>query len=594
MKHKKNLYNSFLYLITGIFFYCFLLQPCVAQTSADKWAVIIAVNKYKDKNLLPLKYPESDASEFKKILMQYAAIPEDHIKTITGKNATRANIKNLIYEYLSSKASPEDEVFIFFSGYGTFIKDDNSDEKNGLDECIIPYDGKISNPNGNYIRDDDLLNWLKAVKSRNIVLLLDAEKSSGMNELASRDGILLITSSSYGELMREEKDLKGGTFMHFFIESVKKCETPGCSEISLLDVFENTKKKVMTYTKSRKYKQTPVIKGKISKKIVFTPLSGLSGEENISGNLLFSSDCNGNQDIYILNGNGKTNLTEKNGINSGPVWSYDGKKIAFISNRTGNFDVFVMECDGKNQINLSDSPENNYCPSWSPDSSRLAYIAREDMAEYIFIINADGTGKNQITSGKDWKDTRPLWSPEGSKIAFMSTRRGKNDIYTINPDTMELVKLTGNDLNISDFLWSPDGKYIAFIAKNDKQSDLYIMNSNGTMVRNITDDKGTEYDFSWSHDGRKIVLTTTEYTENTANICVIDIETGQKTSITSDGIWKTHLSWSGDSTKILFCSGTKDPSDIYEIKSDGTGLLKLVGGKGNNQEPSWKPVNGEQ
>jgi len=594
MKHKKNLYNSFLYLITGIFFYCFLLQPCVAQTSADKWAVIIAVNKYKDKNLLPLKYPESDASEFKKILMQYAAIPEDHIKTITGKNATRANIKNLIYEYLSSKASPEDEVFIFFSGYGTFIKDDNSDEKNGLDECIIPYDGKISNPNGNYIRDDDLLNWLKAVKSRNIVLLLDAEKSSGMNELASRDGILLITSSSYGELMREEKDLKGGTFMHFFIESVKKCETPGCSEISLLDVFENTKKKVMTYTKSRKYKQTPVIKGKISKNIVFTPLSGLSGEENISGNLLFSSDCNGNQDIYILNGNGKTNLTEKNGINSGPVWSYDGKKIAFISNRTGNFDVFVMECDGKNQINLSDSPENNYCPSWSPDSSRLAYIAREDMAEYIFIINADGTGKNQITSGKDWKDTRPLWSPEGSKIAFMSTRRGKNDIYTINPDTMELVKLTGNDLNISDFLWSPDGKYIAFIAKNDKQSDLYIMNSNGTMVRNITDDKGTEYDFSWSHDGRKIVLTTTEYTENTANICVIDIETGQKTSITSDGIWKTHLSWSGDSTKILFCSGTKDPSDIYEIKSDGTGLLKLVGGKGNNQEPSWKPVNGEQ
>ena len=114
-------------------------------------------------------------------------------------------------------------------------------------------------------------------------------------------------------------------------------------------------------------------------------------------------------------------LTEKNGINLCPVWSHDGEKIAFLSNRTGNFDVFVMNSNGTNQINLSDSPENNYCPSWSPDSSRLAYTSRVDTGESIFIINADGTGKIQITNGKDWKDTKPLWSPDGSKIAYLGT-----------------------------------------------------------------------------------------------------------------------------------------------------------------------------
>jgi Tol biopolymer transport system component len=412
-----------------------------------------------------------------------------------------------------------------------------------------------------------------------------------MNELVFRDGILLITSSSYGELMREEKDLKGGTFMHFFIEAIKKCDSSTGSKISLLDVFENTKKKVIDYTKSRKYKQTPVIKGKISKKIIFT--SSLP-EEKFSGNLLFSSDCKGNQDIYIMNVNGKINLTEKSGVNSCPVWSPDGKKIAFISNRTGNFDVFIMDCNGTNQINMSDSTENNYRPSWSPDGSRLAYISRVNGLESIFIINADGTGKSQITKGKDWKDSKPLWSPDGSKIAFISNRRGNNDIYTINPDTMELVNLTGNHLSISDFLWSPDGKHIAFTARSNEKSDLYIMNNNGTMATNITNDNGTEYDFSWSPDGRKIAFTTTEYTENTANLCVIDIESRQKTSLTSDGIWKRQLSWSHDSTKILFCAGTKAPCDIYEIKSDGTGLLKLVGGEGNNQEPSWGPINEEK
>jgi Tol biopolymer transport system component len=149
-------------------------------------------------------------------------------------------------------------------------------------------------------------------------------------------------------------------------------------------------------------------------------------------------------------------------------------------------------------------------------------------------------------------------------------------------------------LNETDFLWSPDGKHIAFIARGEKHIDLYMMNSNGTMQTNITDDAGTEYDFSWSPDGKKIVYSTTGYKDNIANLCVIDIERGQKIQLTSDDIWKRQPVWSPDSMRIVFCAGSKAPSSIYEIHADGTGLIKLAGDNGNNQEPSWCPVLNEK
>jgi len=564
-----------------------MICPSVySQAGAEKWAVIIGINDYKDKNLLNLKYPEKDAGEFRRILVEHVGVHEDNIKFLVGPEATKANIKNSIYDFLGSGTLPDDEVFIFFSGYGTFIKDKDGDEEDKLDECLIPYDGKVSVKDNNYILDDELWNWLSAIKSRNVVLIFDSEKAVGMNDsIDKRGGVTLIASAGYTQIIREEEEFKSGIFMHFFSEAITTGDEN--NEISLVDIFLYVKKKVEEYAKVNHYELTPVKKGSTEKEIIFYK-NIIIPWEGSSGLIAYTSDSGQNKDIYIMNSDGsrRVNITRNKYENFSPMWSPDGKKLVFISNRTGNFDIFSVDFDGKNLLNLTESPENNYMPSWSPDGTKIAFTARKGDKENIFTVNADGTEQKEITTGTEWKDTMPRWSPDGQKIAFISNRKGINEIYTINLSGTELINLTDNHLDEYDFAWSPSGKYIAFTARCDGQSDLYLMNSDGSLQKNLTSDPGVEYDFKWSPDNTKIAFTSTE-DNNIANLFLINISDGKITRLTSDDVWKRTPEWSPDSSRIIFCGGTKIPTFIFGINLDGSEPVKLVGGSANNYEPVW-------
>ena len=580
---KKIFYTI---VISGILF-SIISSYCLPQSTGEKWAVIIGINKYKDHNLLPLKYPEHDAKEFKRILVEHSGVPEDNIKFLIDKEATKANIKHSIYEFLGSRTLPEDEVYIFFSGYGTFMKDKNGDEEDKLDECLIPYDGKITVKDNNYITDDELGNWLSAVKSRNVVLIFDSEKSSGMNDfIDTRGGITLISSAGYKQIIREESSLEGGTLMHFFAEAIEGDTDEKSNEITLVDIFLYVKEKVQNYAKTHNYELTPIKKGKTEKEIVFYR-NVIIPWEGSSGLIAFTSDSGTDKDIYIMNSDGtrKVNITRNKSDDFSPAWSPDGKKLAFISNRTGNFDIFSVDFNGKNLINLTESPENNYMPSWSFDSSLLAYTVRNGDEESIFTVSADGSQKEQITTGTGCKDVFPRWSPVKNEMAFISNRTGQNEIYIARNSGTELINITDNRLDEYHFLWSPDGKKIAFLARYDGQTDLYIMNSDGSMQENLTSNPEVEYDFSWSPDGKKLACTATE--NEVANVFIINIYDGKVLKLTDDDTWKRNPVWSPDSSRVIYCSGTKIPTAIYGINSDGTDPVKLVGGNTNNYEPVW-------
>src|SRR5262245_14688613 len=97
--------------------------------------------------------------------------------------------------------------------------------------------------------------------------------------------------------------------------------------------------------------------------------------------IAFSSDRTGKQyDIYVMNadGTGVTNLTNHAGNDMNPAWSRDGSKIAFQSNRDGNFEIYVMNADGSNQTRLTNNRANDVVPSWSPDGDRVAFLSFRD------------------------------------------------------------------------------------------------------------------------------------------------------------------------------------------------------------------------
>ena len=116
---------------------------------------------------------------------------------------------------------------------------------------------------------------------------------------------------------------------------------------------------------------------------------------NAQAQIAFVSNRDGNFEIYVMGINGKNQrrLTKNRGDDWSPSWSPDGKRIVFSSGQDGNREIYVMDADGGNQLNLTNSPQGDYSPSWSPDGERIVFSS----AREIYVMDADGVNQQRLT-----------------------------------------------------------------------------------------------------------------------------------------------------------------------------------------------------
>lgn len=242
--------------------------------------------------------------------------------------------------------------------------------------------------------------------------------------------------------------------------------------------------------------------------VTFTTLAG-------GGNrIAFVSDRSGNADIFLMNpdGSGVVNLTNHPAQDIDPAWSPDGGRIAFGSNRGGGCNnLFAMNADGTGVTRLTTGTLCDNRPSWSPDGARIAFErCCSDEGSDIYVVEADGTNLRQVTSGGFFISDQPSWSPDGSRIAFerYSSLGGElPDIYIIGVDGTGLTRLTTDPLQDMYPAWSPDGTRIAFMAARGGGGEIYLMNADGTGVVNLTNHPAPrEFGPAWSPDGSRIVF----------------------------------------------------------------------------------------
>lgn len=253
-----------------------------------------------------------------------------------------------------------------------------------------------------------------------------------------------------------------------------------------------------------------------------------------NGKIVFISDRHyKGLSIWTMNpdGSSPTRLTDEKSrgeklpnfspvYDSSPVWSPDGTKIAFISNRNYLFSLYVMNADGSNSQLLTDLLEPGE-PSWSPDSSKIAFslgmrgsFGLGKCIVDIYVVNLDGSGLTQLTRDSGCNSS-PAWTPDGKQIAFTSNRDGKVKLWVMNPDGSNQREFPNSNAQFHELrpTFSPDGTRIlyTFYRKcrgDDYEIAIYVMNVDGSNTRLLTDDPNSCGVYSsprWSPDGTKIL-----------------------------------------------------------------------------------------
>ena len=218
-----------------------------------------------------------------------------------------------------------------------------------------------------------------------------------------------------------------------------------------------------------------------------------------------------------------------------PAWSRDGSRVAFVSARSGDEELYTANADGSGVRRLTRRSGPDLTPAWSPDGRRIAWTRDRE----IWTMDSDGRNERVLVRrAEPWHEH---WSPtwHAGTIVYSSIRVSafNSELYAVPARRLTFTK--GSDGVLGDDgmpAFSPDGRRIAFVSNRDQDNQIYVMNADGSGQRRLTRRPGNDFAPAWSPDGRRIAF-----------------------HRVGDGIWV--------------------------MNADGSGLTRLTAGA----DPSWRP-----
>ena len=321
--------------------------------------------------------------------------------------------------------------------------------------------------------------------------------------------------------------------------------------------------------------------------------------------IAFLSDRTGDDEVYILFGDGETEQITKNKARAlDPDWSPDGKTIIFACNIRGGeaFDFLTKDVTDlrSKQVDLTKGEFGKMTkPRWAPagnpriltestalpnpDNWDIGVLDLSEKPPTIFnISNAAGKGTGQ--------DLEAFWSPDGTMVAFHSERAGSFDIYVADMTTDEpgvnQVQLTKDPESDQRARWSPDGTQIVFESKRDGDWELFVVDIDGQNLKQLTDNDKTDRNADWSETG--IVFESNR--DGDYEIYRMDPDGSNQTNLTNDEGKDSKPVWSPNGAKILFESRRDKNTELYVMDADGSNVKNLTNDPDKDFSGRWNPI----
>ncbi len=241
-----------------------------------------------------------------------------------------------------------------------------------------------------------------------------------------------------------------------------------------------------------------------------------------------------------MDGGRPRQLTKDRSINLSPVWSPNGKQIAFSSyKKGGDAEIFTVSSGGES-VQITSNGAINISPTWTPGGQLTLASAMGGDVE-LYLASPRGKILRRLTKSFGI-DVNPCWSPDGNSVVFASERAGRLHLFRANAEGGAVQRLTFVGYHNDNPAWSPRGDKIVFQGMDMGNWDLFIMNADGSMVQRLTVDSGNNESPSWAPNGRF----------------------------------------------ITFSSSRNGPSQIFIMRDDGSHQTH-VGPKSGALQPSWSP-----